>query len=269
MTRGGVLRRRVALWTTGVVLAAPLVVVLAVSLNASHRMNFPPTALSLRWYEVFFTDPEWLASLATSLLVATLASLLATAVALPVAYAAWFYRSRAARWLSAAGSMLFLMPTVVSAMMFVIFWGVARHVGRMENIVFSHAAVFLALPIAIISVGLRSIDPSLIEAAGTMGADDAAAFRLVVRPTITPHVVCGLLFVFVLSLNEYLIAYMVSGFTTPTLPIKIFNTMRAGYQPTMCVAAVVFMAIGFVVFGLVALFGDLPRLLGREAAIES
>jgi putative spermidine/putrescine transport system permease protein len=259
---------RAVLTLAAIILAAPLVVVAAVSLNDSHRMFFPPVHVSLRWYGVFFTDPAWLAALGASLLVAACASALATAVALPIAYGAWRHASRAAEWLGRAGSLLFLMPSIVSAMMFVIFWGVARHVGRMENIVLSHAAVFLALPVAIISVGLRGIDRGLIEAAGTMGADDADAFRLVVAPSIAPHVICGALFVFVLSLNEYLIAYMVSGFTTPTLPIKIFDTMRSGYEPTMCVAAVVFMAIGLAVFGALAVFGDLPRLLGRETAIE-
>jgi putative spermidine/putrescine transport system permease protein len=260
---------RLVLIAFGIILAAPLVVVAAVSLNDSHRMFFPPASVSLRWYGVFFTDPAWLAALGASLLVATCASALATFVALPIAYAAWRHGSSAALWLGRAGSLLFLMPSIVSAMMFVIFWGVVGHVGRMENIVLSHAAVFLALPVAIISVGLQGIDRGLIEAAGTMGASDADAFRLVIWPGVTPHVICGALFVFVLSLNEYLIAYMVSGFTTPTLPIKIFDTMRSGYEPTMCVAAVLFMAIGLAVFGALAVFGDLPRLLGRETAIEA
>jgi hypothetical protein len=35
----------------------------------------------------------------------------------------------------------------------------------------------------------------------------------------------------------------------------------------MCVAAVLFMAIGFAVFSLLAAFGDLPRLLGRDRPI--
>ena len=260
---------RLLLVSMAAFLAAPMVVVVAVSLNASHRMNFPPTAFSLRWYQLFFTDPAWQASLRTSLFVSVCASVLSTAVALPVAYAGWFYKSRAARWLANAGSLLFLTPTVVSAMMFVIFFGVVRHIGRMENIVFSHAIVFLAFPIAMISVGMQAIDRGLIEAANTMGAGEADAFLLVVTPSITPHIICSLMFVFVFSLNEYLIADMVSGFTTPTLPIKIFNTMRAGYEPTMCVAAVVFMFIGFAIFSILAVVGDLPRLLGRETSIDA
>jgi putative spermidine/putrescine transport system permease protein len=74
--------------------------------------------------------------------------------------------------------------------------------------------------------------------------------------------------VFVLSMNEYLIAYMVAGFAVQTLPIRIFTNMRAGYEPTMCVAAVLFMAVGFCVFGSLSLIGDLPRLMGRQRPLR-
>ena len=71
-----------------------------------------------------------------------------------------------------------------------------------------------------------------------------------------------LAFAFVLSLNEYIVAYMTIGFTMETLPIKIFNALRYGYTPTMASVTVLFVAIAATIFGLVARFGDLPRLLG-------
>jgi len=66
----------------------------------------------------------------------------------------------------------------------------------------------------------------------------------------------------VLSLNEYIIAYMVAGFTVETLPIKIFNSLRYGYTPVMASVAILIVLIAIAVFGLIARFGDLPRLLG-------
>jgi putative spermidine/putrescine transport system permease protein len=69
-------------------------------------------------------------------------------------------------------------------------------------------------------------------------------------------------FAFVLSLNEYIVAYMAVGFTVETLPIKIFNSLRYGYTPTMASVTVLFVAVAVLVFGLIARFGDLPRLLG-------
>jgi putative spermidine/putrescine transport system permease protein len=81
-------------------------------------------------------------------------------------------------------------------------------------------------------------------------------------PLIRPYMVSGFAFAFVLSLNEYIVAYMTVGFTMETLPIKIFNALRYGYTPTMAAVAVLFVLLAAVIFGLVARFGDLPRLLG-------
>jgi putative spermidine/putrescine transport system permease protein len=53
-----------------------------------------------------------------------------------------------------------------------------------------------------------------------------------------------------------------------TLPIKIFNALRYGYTPTMAAVAVLFVGLAAIVFGLVARFGDLPRLLGAWTGDE-
>ena len=52
-----------------------------------------------------------------------------------------------------------------------------------------------------------------------------------------------------LSLNEYIVAYMTVGFTVETLPIKIFNALRYGYTPTMAAVTVFFVAVAALVFG--------------------
>ena len=87
-------------------------------------------------------------------------------------------------------------------------------------------------------------------------------FRTIVLPLVRPYIFSGYAFAFVLSLNEYIVAYMVAGFTVETLPIKIFNSLRYGYTPVMAVVAVLFVLLAMLVFGLLARFGDLPRLLG-------
>src|SRR5690606_12641187 len=117
-----------------------------------------------------------------------------------------------------------------------------------------------AMPLAFITLGFSSIDNSLIESARTMGARDNEILRTIILPIVMPYVSSGLVFVFVSSLNEYIIAYLVAGFTVETLPIKVFNSLRMGFQPTMCVGAVLFMALGIAAFSLVARIGDLPKL---------
>ena len=61
---------------------------------------------------------------------------------------------------------------------------------------------------------------------------------------------------------------MTVGFTMETLPIKIFNALRYGYTPTMASVSVLFVAVAAAVFGLIARFGDLPKLLGNLSGDE-
>src|SRR3546814_108744 len=104
----------------------------------------------------------------------------------------------------------------------------------------SHAICFVTLPVVARALGFASIARALVEAAATMGADERTVFRTVVVPLILPYLVSGYAFAFVLSLNEYIVAYMTVGFILETLPIKIFNALRYGYTPTMASVSIFF-----------------------------
>jgi len=254
--------RRLFLVLIAVFLAAPLVVVAGVSFNREPRMTFPPRNPSWRWYGVFFSDDGWTAALSHSLEIAALAALVSITIALPIAYTRWRYRSSVAGWLEAIARLPFLLPLIVLGILFLAFWSWLGHVGRIENTILSHAVVFVGLPLASLAIGFRSIDPAYVEAARTMGARGGDVFRTVLVPLLLPYAACGMIFVFILSLNEYIIAYLVAGYEVETLPIKVFNSLRMGFQPTMCVGAMVFVAVGVLGFGAIAAIGDLPKLLG-------
>jgi putative spermidine/putrescine transport system permease protein len=204
--------------------------------------------------------------LRNSLVIAALSALIAVAVALPLALHAWGRGGWTARALTGLGAAPFMLPPVITALGFLVFWVALDMYGQMTATVVSHGIFLVTLPLVTVSLGLRAIDPALLEAARTMGATRGQVLRTVVLPLVLPYVVTGYAFAFVLSLNEYIIAYMVAGFTVETLPIKIFNSLRYGYTPIMAVVAVLFVALAVTVYGLVGLFGNLPRLLGAERA---
>jgi putative spermidine/putrescine transport system permease protein len=162
-----------------------------------------------------------------------------------------------------------MLPPVITALGFLLFWVNAGMYGQMPATLVSHAIFFVTLPLVTLSLGFTAIDRSLVEAAATMGADDRTIFRTVVLPLILPYIVSGYAFAFVLSLNEYIVAYMTVGFTMETLPIKIFNALRYGYTPTMASVTILFVATAAVIFSLVARFGDLPKLLGAMSSDDT
>lgn len=259
------LLRWVFLTLSALYLLAPLAVVTGVSFNDQPMMSFPPTHTSLRWYEVFFKDQSWLSALQVSLKVALCAASLAVLIAFPIAYLGWKRASWLSRLLNGMTVLPFMLPLVVLAVVFLVFWSWVGGSGTLGSTVISHAIVLSAMPLAFITLGFVSIDTSLVESARTMGAKDQDVLRTVILPIVLPYLCSGFVFVFVSSLNEYIIAYLVAGFTVETLPIKVFNSLRMGFQPTMCVGAVVFMVLGVAAFSLVAKIGDLPRLLGGRS----
>lgn len=247
-------------------LAAPIIVVLGVSVNEKQDLAFPPKGFSIAWYGQIFANPEWRSALIASLLLALTSAAIAVAIALPLA---WFMWRRVAPWANvfqALGLAPFILPPVITALGFLTFWATVGAYGQPWTAAISHAIFFVTLPLVTLSLGFASIDRSLVEAASTMGADDRTVQRTVILPLILPYLVSGYAFAFVLSLNEYIIAYMTVGFTMETLPIKIFNALRYGYTPTMAAVSVFFVTIAAIVFGLIARFGDIRRLLGAMSS---
>ncbi|MCF6368010.1 ABC transporter permease [Rhizobium halophilum] len=254
--------RRLFFVAVGLFLALPLIVVAGVSINEKQTLAFPPQGFSLSWYGEIFLNDDWRNALFASLTLAALSAALALLVALPLA---WFLWRRVAPWANIfqlLGIAPFTLPPVITALGLLTFWATSGFYGQPWTAVISHAIFFVTLPLVTLSLGFSAIDRSLVEAAATMGADDRTIFRTVVLPLILPYMVSGYAFAFVLSLNEYIVAYMTVGFTMETLPIKIFNALRYGYTPTMASVTVFFLVIAALVFGLIARFGDLPKLLG-------
>ncbi|MFD1795596.1 ABC transporter permease [Paracoccus aurantiacus] len=245
-------------------LVLPLVVVAAVSLNGPQTLRFPPVEPSLHWYARLFTDSEWLVPLRHSLTIALCAAALAVAIALPLALYVWERRGVAVQLLTGMGLAPFALPPVISALGFMIFWMTVGGYGQIWATIISHGIFLVTLPLVTISLGLRGIDRSLIESARVMGANRWAVMRTVILPLLLPYIVSGYAFAFVLSLNEYIIAYMVAGFTVETLPVKIFNALRYGYTPILAVVSVLFVVMSALIFGLIGRFGNLPRLMGAE-----
>lgn len=241
---------------------SPIAVIALISLTASNFLTFPPEGYSLRWFAEIFTDKDWFEALKNSFEIALISSALAVLIALPISYVAWRHGIRYARFLAAIGILPFMLPPVLIALGFLLLFTFIGAYGLFINGIIAHAIFLLALPLVMISLGFESIEQSLLEAGSTMGASSFQLFTTVIFPLVLPYIIASLAFCVVISLNEYIVMLMTIGFSYETLPIRVFNAMRYGYSPILASIAVFFLLINAVVFGLIAAFGNLPRLLG-------
>ena len=244
---------------------APIVVVCAAALNGGRTMLFPPEDPTLdRFVEFFVSDPVWTRALQRSILIATTSAALATLIAWPTAYGLWRRDTRLSRLLAGSMAMPFALPPIVFGVGLGFLWAFSGLIGTIPAGILSHAALHGALPLATISIGLQSIDRAHLDAAATLGATERTTFRTIVLPQTIPYTLSGFFFALVLSFNEFIVMFFVSASAYATVTLQIFNSLRNGFTPTMAVGAIAFILTSVAVFGLVARFGDLPRLMGAD-----
>lgn len=250
----------VALIAAGLIL--PFLIVAGVSINANSNISFPPTELSLQWYTVLFTDKDWLMPIRNSLVIAVVAALVSVSIALAANYVLWRLKSGFGRLVFALGIGPFMLPPIIIAMGASVFWAEIGMYGRIEATIISHGVFFVTLPLVIISRGFAALSDDVVEASRTMGATPWQTFRKVIFPLVLPYIVTGYALVAIISVNEYLISYMVSGFAVETLPIRIFNNVRYGYTPVVASAAMAFALLTVAVLLVLSMITDLLKLLG-------
>ena len=105
--------------------------------------------------------------------------------------------------------------------------------------------VQFALPFMILTlVGvIRGIDPSLEEAARSLGASRGRTFLRVTLPASMPGILSGSLLVFALSISSYIVPALMGGFRVGVLPIHIFQQVAesARFQFGASIAVILFL----------------------------
>ncbi|WP_313350289.1 ABC transporter permease, partial [Paracoccus sp. (in: a-proteobacteria)] len=110
------------------------------------------------------------------------------------------------------------------------------------------AHTMLAMPFMMISVGaaLRHIDPAYEQVALIMGAGKVRIFFRVVLPQLRSGIAAGALFAFLISLDEVIVAYFITGPETETLPVKMFSALRWEVSPVIAAVSTLLTVISLV-----------------------
>jgi putative spermidine/putrescine transport system permease protein len=85
--------------------------------------------------------------------------------------------------------------------------------------------VQFTLPLMVLSlIGvIRSINPSLEEAARSLGATRRAAFWRIIVPLSMPGILAGSLLVFAISISSYVVPALMGGWKVIVMPIHIYQ----------------------------------------------
>ena len=247
-------------------LVLPLLAVVPASFNRASFIQLPPAMLSLRWYEAFISDQEWIFSLVTSFK----AALLTTVLSVGIGTSAALGLAQSSRRVRSLFVALVLSPLVVPVIMISIaLYYVARPLGlhgTLLGLALGHT--LLALPFVVINVelALRTIDPNCLRAAEGLGASALQVFRTVTLPLIAPGLAGGAAFAFVTSFDEVVISIFLAGVEAKTLPVKLWETIRVEFTPVTAVASTLLLALTAVMFAAVQILRSRKQDVGRAGA---
>ncbi|MBQ7122592.1 MAG: ABC transporter permease [Clostridia bacterium] len=231
-------------------LYAPIIVMIVFSFNSSSSTSVF-SGFSLQWYKSLMEDEATLRALSNTLILAVCSSVVSTVLGTAAAVGIDKFKKGPARsGIMAVTNIPMMNPEIVTGVsMMLLFVFVGRLVKDDSVLGFGTlliAHVTFSLPYIILNVlpKLRQTDRNLAEAAQDLGCKPVTAFFKVVLPSIMPGIITGMITVFTLSLDDFIISYFSGGPGFQTLPIAIFSMTKKRVKPDMyALSALIFLSI--------------------------
>jgi spermidine/putrescine transport system permease protein len=218
----------------------PILIAIRFSFNEG-RSRSTGQGWSMRWYWgdpdlSVFHDPDLIGALEQSLKLAAIAVLLTVPLGVALAIGLTRWRGRAAstsRFVSLTPLVtpeivmgVALLLTFVSVFTWIDLGTTAQAIG--------HITFSLSFVLVIVRGRLLSIGPEYEEAAQDLGASPWQSVRLALLPLLVPAVVASAIIVFAFSMDDFVVsAFLSSGSSTDTVPVRIYSTGRTAPTPAL------------------------------------
>lgn len=182
---------------------------------------------TLEYWESMFSIPELNDALFTSIKLAALATLIATAIGTAMAIALVRHSFRGRR----LANLLIVIPmatpeVVIGASLLSMFIYASVALG-FTTLLIAHVMFCISFVVVVVRSRLIGFDRNLEEAAADLGATPFETFRLVTLPLILPGVVAAAMLAFALSIDDFVISNFNSG-TTVTFPLYVYGVSLRG-----------------------------------------
>jgi spermidine/putrescine transport system permease protein len=207
----------------------PIFILVVFSFN---KVDFPYewVGFSLKWYKELVTSPEIWHVFKNSLIVAFSSVVLSLSMALFLIY--YSSQSNLRRLLPIFYANLLFPEIVLAVGLLSLFTFFFIPLG-IPSLIAGHTLLGLGYAVPILAASFAKIDKSIIEASLDLGATINQTFYKVIIPALLPSIIAAGLLVFIISFDDFLLAFFCAGPETQTLPLYIFAMIRSGVSPTI------------------------------------
>jgi spermidine/putrescine transport system permease protein len=252
----GWLRRNALLIYAGLAVAymlIPIAIIAVFSFGATPqgKLTFGLNdGFTIEYWSSAFSLPELNDALFTSLRLAALSTLIATAIGTLMAIALVRHTFRGRH----LANLLIVIPmatpeVVIGASLLSMFIYYTFALG-FTTLLIAHVMFSISFVVVVVRSRLIGFDRNLEEAAADLGATPLATFRTVTLPLLAPGIVAAGLLAFALSIDDFVISNFNSG-TTVTFPLYVYGVSLRGIPVQVNVLATMLFIVTAIAAALV------------------
>lgn len=217
----------------------PIIVLILFSFNKSV-MLYQWSGFSFDWYKEVLQDKTIWAALYNSIIVAGSTVILSLILGLLfVYYGAPFLKGLLFLFYGAL-----IVPEIVLAVGLLSFFSILSVPLGFTSLIAGHTVLGLGYTVPILYIRFKELEHELIEASLDLGATVGQTFFKIILPLLSPAMVASALLVFIVSLDDFIIAFFCASPSTQTLPLYIFSVIRAGASQMISALSVILLLAG-------------------------
>ena len=209
-----------------------------------------PAQLTLESYRNVLGNPDMVQSFWNTALITVPASALVVVIAAAAAYAFAWIPFRGRDWLFLIVVALLVVPLQIALIPVARLYDILGLFGTIPGVVLFHVAFGLPFAIFLLRNFFIGIPAELLEAARMDGAGELMVFRRVVLPLGIPAIASLLIFQFMWTWNDLLVALVFSSSSTQPLTVTIREQLRSfgGNIDVIAPAAFLQLVVPLIVF---------------------
>ena len=216
---------------------APLVVPLLMSVSDTPYIVFPPQGFTLKWYAEVLANPEAHGSFLFSLELAAIVTVVSLAFGVPCA--AGLTRYKVPGQDAVLGLILspLIVPLIVTGVALLQLFALLGSRATMLQLVIGHTVVCLPYVIRSVSASLLLVNRNLEDAAAVLGAPPHLVATKVIWPQVRPGILAGGIFCFIVSFDDYPISMWLADGNHFPVPLYLYTVIERSFDPSIAAIA--------------------------------
>ena len=246
-------------WSLALVLLLPHLTLLLVSFVPAGTWTTEPVPPAYTWrnYLTLIQDPVRARPLLNSLWLASSATIAAVVIAVLAGIVSVRRRERVGGAIQGLLALPWAVPGTVFAIALATAFSVRAPlagrfilVGTLWILPLAYLVRNLPITSRAVLAGFRALDPSLDEAAATLGAGRWRTLRRVTLPLLRPALVAGASLAFVTAFGDFVTSVMLYTYDTRPISMEILSSLRQSDVGVAAAYGVVLMAVSAAVFAV-------------------